>query len=807
MSNLIQDFKFALRTLRKSPGFTLVAVITLALGIGANTAIFSLVNAAMIRPLPYPNSGRLMSIYHAYTKLNMDHVTVSPITYSYYRDNAKSFEHIAAVGGYRAPQNLTGGGDPERVRTMKATASFFPVFGTQPALGRVFTADEDKPGAGRVAVLSYGLWNRRFGSDTGIVGRDITLDGANYTVIGVMPKGFEFPQEAELWIPMGFTPEEAQVQSEFLDVVGTLKPGVTVEQAQAEMQKMTAEVMEISKEASLGSLGWSVKTMPLRAAAVTNVKTALWILLGAVACVLLIACANVANLLLTRATARQKEIAIRAALGASRWRIATQVLAEGVLLGLLGGALGVLLGYAGLNLLLNTLPMRIPAYIRVSIDPTVLAFTFCLSIVTGLLFSAAPATQLTRGALNDVLKQGTRGSAVGGRQAVRNVITVAQVAVAMMLLVSAGLLIKSFVRVQQSDFGFEPQNVLTVRTQLPKERYKEDAQVIAFYNQVLERHRALPGVVSATVTSARPLTRNMTSSFTIQGKTFSVSPHVHVGTIGPEYFDTMHIPVRSGRTFTPADREGSAPVAMIDDKTARAYFGTENPIGHKLTFTFEGTTEKPVWREIVGVVGSVKHDDPILPEDKGQVFIPFLQHPSNEMMFALRTSGDPMAIASDARREVLNVDPLQPVQEVETMEDVLNEFVAQPRFNMVLLGLFAALALVLAAIGVYGVMAYSVTQRTQEFGIRMALGASSGSVLRTVLGQALRMALIGLAAGIAGALVATRALASLLFGVTPADPATFVTIALLLAGFALLASYLPARRATKVDPIIALRYE
>lgn len=805
--NLLQDVRFGLRTLRKNPAFTLVSILTLALGIGANTAIFSVVNAAMIRPLPFPNAKRLMSIYHSYTKYNLPKVTVSPSAYGYFRDHGTSFEQVAAFSGYTAPQNLTGSGEPERVHTVKATANFFSTLGTQPMLGRTFNAEEDAPGTGRAAVLSYGLWNRRFGGDRGILGREITLDSKNYAVVGIMPKGFEFPEEAELWVPMGFTSEQLATSGvEYLNVIAALRPDVTYQHAEAEMAQLTREFLARDNDAANES-GWSANAKPMREASVSDVRSALWILLGAVGCVLLIACANVANLLLARAAARQKEISIRSALGASPWRLARQLLTEGVLLGIFGGSLGLLFGYLGLDLLLNTIPIKVPSYIRVEIDPMVLAFTFALAIVTGLVFSAIPALQLSRDNVNEVMKEGGRSSAATGRNLARTAIVIAQLAMAMILLVSAGLLIKSFVRLQQSNLGFNAQNVLLFRTDLPPSKYQEPAQIAAFYDQVLERESHIPGVTSAAITSETPLTSDMSSIFSIEGKTFQLPPHAHVATINSSYFATMQIPVLSGRAFTDADRAGGDPVALIDELAARAFFGAEDPVGKKLMFNFEGTAKQRVWRTIVGVVGSVKHTDPLGAETKGEVFLPFAQRPERAMIVALRTSGNPMAIANSARREVLNVDPLQPIQDINSMEEVVNDFIAQPRFNMILLGTFAGLALALSAIGVYGVMTYTVMQRTHEFGIRMALGASPLDVLRFVLGHALRISIIGLTAGLIGALIVSRALTSMLFGITANDPATFTGVALLLAAIAIIASYVPARRATKVDPVVALRYQ
>ena len=807
MYQVLSDVRYGFRALLKARGLTVIAVLTLAIAIGANTAIFSVVNAAMLRPLPYPNAARLVSIYHAYTKFKMNFVTVSPDFFRYYREHAKSFEEMAAYTSFHAPANLTGTGDPQRIKAWKANASFFRILGTRPALGRTFTDQEDQPGASRVAVVSYGAWQSIFGGAS-ILGKDVTLDGANYTVVGIMPKDFEFPAEAQVWIPMAFTPEELNGGSEFLQVIATLKPGVSPVQAQAEMSQMTRELLARDNDTGNRN-GWSANTMPLQPASVSDIKTALWILLGAVGCVLLIACANIANLLLARATARQKEIAIRMALGASRWRISRQLLTEGVLLGVIGGCIGLVFAYGGLDLLLKLVPAEIPAYIHVEIDRNVLAFTFGVSVFTGVLFSVLPALQITRRDNSETLKEGGRTSAAAGKHIVRAGIAVGQLALAMILLVSAGLLMKTFMRIQQADMGFNAENVLTFRTNLPEEKYKDNAKTLSFYDQLLQRLRSIRGVKSAAITSQLPLTRNMSSVYNIQGKTFDTPPHSHVGLIGPEYFATLQIPVLSGRVFTEADRGTDTPqVAIIDDNTARAYFSDRDPIGQKISFSFEGKEKEPIWRTIVGVVHSVKHTSPLENETKGQVFLPFEQIPLfPQMIVTVRTEGDPTTLVSDARRLVLGVDPSQPIEEVQTMDEVVNTFVAQPRFNMVLLGLFAVIALVLSGIGIYGVISYSVTQRTREIGVRMALGASTRHVLREVLVQGARIALIGLTGGLIGTFIASRALSTLLYGVRPLDPVTYMEVALLLAVIALLASFVPARRATRVDPVIALRSE
>lgn len=806
MDKLLQDLKFGFRSMMKSPGFTLVAVLTLALGIGANTAIFSVVNAAMIRPLPYADADRLMRVFHAYPKLNMPGgVTVSPAYFDYYRLNAKSFESLAAMTGFRAPQNMTGKGDPERVQTITTTWNLFDLLGARPMMGRTFVAQEDQPGSNRVAVLSYGLWQRTFGGDRGVLGKPVTLDGADYTVIGVMPKEFEYPAEAELWVPIAFTPTDLNSGTEYLDVIGKLRPGASQPQANAELEKITQDLVKRDNGGN-NEAGWYVYSTPMRDAAVGEMRTAVLVLLAAVGCVLLIACANVANLLLARASARQKEIAIRGALGASRWRMFRQLVTEGVLLSILGGICGLALGYWGLDLLLSTVPIQIPGFIRIHVDATVMIFTFVLAIFTGVLFSAAPAMQLSNWGLNDALKEGGRTSGAGGRHTLRSGIIVAELAVSLVLLIGAGLLIKSFIRIQQANPGFNPSNVLTMAIALPEAKYKEQQQP-QFFTQVLARVSTLPGVTSASATMTLPLQGGMTSSFSIEGKQFRVDPHAHVATISPKYFDTMQIPVINGRTFADTDNETALPVAILDMKAANAYFPNENAIGKRVMFTFEGTEQKRIWREIVGVVGAVKHNSPIQDETKGQVYIPYQQLPMPFMNLVLRTGTDPKSLVGAVRREIQGVDSTQPVQRIRTMEEALDEFVARPRFNMLLLGTFALLALVLAAIGVYGVMAFSVTQRTHEIGVRMALGAQRTDVLSMILKQALRLAGIGLVVGLVGSFVATRVLATLLFGVKTTDPATFLMISALLALIATAASCIPALRATRIDPMIALRYE
>jgi putative ABC transport system permease protein len=803
MERLFQDLRYGFRMLRKSPGFTAVAVMTLALGIGANTAIFSVMNAALLRALPYPQPGRLMMLFHSYPKLNLPRATVSPLGFDYYRNNVQSFEAIGAFSGYRAPQNLTGAGNPEQVRAVSVTGGFFPVLGIQAWRGRTIGFEADQ-GSSRVVVLSYGLWQQRYGGDPGMIGRDITLDGNNYTVIGIMPASFDYPHAAQLWVPIPLTADFLKVRGEFLNVVGRLKPGVTPGQAEAEMGKVTAEVLRIYPEAA--EAGWRVIAVPFREVAVGNLRPALLVLLGAVGCVLLIACANIANLLLARSAGRQKEIAIRSAMGASRARVVRQLLTEGVLLALVGGGCGLLLGYWGIDALLRLLPAG-DALMRftINVDRNVLLFTIGVSVVTGLIFASAPALQSVRAALGDALKEGGRTSFTPGHHRFRAGLVIAEMALALVLLIGAGLMIRSFIRIQESDPGFDPQHVVTMQIALPQPKYKEETRVAQFYAELVQRVAALPGVKAAGLTSMLPLDSNWTNSFMIEGRNLTPAPHGHMASANPQYFSAMRIPLLRGRTFTDADTAAAPLVAVIDDALVRAYWPNEDPLGKR--FRLAAGDGKVVWRQIVGIVASVKHVDPLAHETKGQAYFPDQQMPQPRMSLAVRASGDPTALVGAIRSQVLQIDPEQPIAEVKTMERALNEFVAQPRFNMLLLAVFAALALVLAAVGIYGVMAYSVAQRTHEIGLRMALGARREDVLRLVLMQAVRLAGFGLIIGLIGAFIATRVLATLLYGVKSTDPATFVVISLLLGGIAVMASYLPARRATKVDPMVALRYE
>jgi putative ABC transport system permease protein len=807
MESLWQDIRFGLRTLRKSPAFALVAIAALALGIGANTAIFSIVNGVMLRPLPFPEPDRLMDIYHVYPGLGLNHVTVSPVTLDFYRKNQRSFESIGAFSGWRAPANLTGSGEPQRIRSISVAGEFFRTMGVNPVAGRYITAEDDQPGHSRVVVLGNGLWKRLFAGDPAMVGKTITLDGNNYDVIGIMPASFDYPSKTDLWIPMGMTPQEWQQGVEYMNVVGRLKPGVSQKQAKAEMTQLTAALRSAyPKDFEGDTSGWRVDTQPLSELIRGDLRPALLVLLAAVGCVLLIACVNVANLLLARATARHREIATRAAIGARRLRIVRQLVTESMVLWLAGGLAGLLLGYIAVAVLLSLLPIELPTFIKINVDPTVMTFTLLLALITGVLFGLVPAWRLSSPDLIDALKEG-RGPVAGSHSRVRDSLVVGEMALAVLLLVAAGLMIRSFVKYQGARIGFDPDHVLTFMAALPEQKYKTPAQSRAFFREAEQRLKTIPGVERVGMVSTLPLIGSgWMNSYTIQGKQLRPQPHSYFALASPDYFQSLRIDLIRGRLFRDSDVEDAPLVVLIDDKAVKMYFGNEDPIGQHISMDNDPATKKPRWREIVGVVGSVKHTANIRDDPKGQVYLPYTQLAAPpEMMFAIRTSGDPNAIVASARAKIREVDSEQPIFEVSTMDKIRDENIAAPRFNTILLGIFGGLALVLAAVGIYGVLSYTVTQRTHEIGLRMALGASQANVLGIVMKHAARLAAIGLGIGLAAALVATRLLSSLLFHVSRTDPATYAAIVTVLGTVALLASYAPARRAAKVDPMIALR--
>ncbi len=805
---LWQDLRYGVRMLWKNPGFTVVAVVALALGIGANSAIFSVVNTVLLRPLPYKDPERLVMVWEDRTARGYPRDTPAPANFVDWREQNKVFEGMAAIATHSL--NLTGTGEPERLEGKRVSASFFPLLGVEPLLGRAFSPEEDQPGGNRVVVLSHGLWQRRFGSDRGILGKPLILNGESHEVVGVMPQHFQFPtREDELWVPIAFTPQQAAArQSHYLLVIARTKPGVTVEQAQAEMSTIGARLQQQYPAANT-DLG--VAVVPLHEQVVGDIRPALLVLLGAVGFVLLVACANVANLLLARAAARQKEIALRVALGASRIRLVRQFLTESLLLAALGGVVGLLLSLWGVNLLKAFIPENISQARDIAIDGSVLGFTLLVSLLTGLIFGLAPVSQASNFNLNETLKEGGRDSVSGRRgNRIRSILVVAEVAVSLVLLIGAGLLINSFLRLRGVDPGFRADNLLTMRVVLPETKYPDQARRASFYAELVRRVESLPGVQSAAVTNWIPLVKQGDSSgISIEGQPDpgpGQNPSAVTRVVSPHYFQTMGIELLQGRQLNEQDRSDSPRVIVIGETMARKFWPGEDPLGKRVTMG--GPADAPIpWLEVVGVVRDVRQFE-LAAEPKPQMYVPFEQpvffRPSH---LVLKTSVEPGGLAAAVRKTVWEIDRDQPVSNIRTMGEVLSESIARQRFSMLLFGIFAAVALVLAAVGIYGVMSYSVAQRTHEIGIRMALGAQARDVLKLTVWRGLKLVLIGIVLGLAAAFALTRVMTSLLFGVSPTDPATLAVISVVLISVALLASYVPARRATKVDPMIALRYE
>jgi putative ABC transport system permease protein len=808
LETLWQDVRFGGRMLIKNPTFTIVAVLALALGIGANSAIFSVVNTVLLRPLPYKEPDRLMTVWEDNSRHGYPRDTPAAANFIDWRDQNQVFEGMAAMA--ELSFNLTGGGEPERIDGRRVSANLFPLLGVEPQLGRAFLSEEDRPGAQRVVIMSHGLWQRRFGSDQNIIGRPLTLNGESYTVVGVMPPQFQFPTRGdELWVPIAFDSREAANRGRhYLEVVARLKSGVTPQQAQAEMNTIAARLQQQYPEQNTG-LGAAV--VPLHEQVVGDIKPALLVLLGAVGFVLLVACANVANLLLARAAVRQKEIATRIALGASRLRLMRQFLTESILLAVLGGGLGLLLSLWGVNLLKAFIPENISQAKAVTIDARVLGFTLLVSLLTGLIFGLAPAVQASNLNLNETLKEGGRDSAAGSRgNRIRGLLVVAEVAVSLVLLIGAGLLINSFLRLRNVDPGFRADNLLTMRIVLSAQKYPDRERRAVFYDELLRRVESLPGVKSAAVANWIPLVSQGDSiGVTIEGRPAPAPGQANIvvtRVVSPHYFETMGIQLLRGRQFAEQDRVDSPPVAVISETMARRYWPGEDPTGKRIA---PGRPESADdWVTVVGVMKDVRQFE-LNADPKPQMYLSYEQGwsffaPSH---LVVRTEAEPRSLAATVRGAVWSIDKDQPVSNISTMEDVLSESIARQRFSMLLLGIFAAVALLLAAVGLYGVMSYSVAQRTHEIGIRMALGAQTRDVLKLAVGQGLKLVLIGVVLGLVAAFILTRVLASLLYGVSATDPITFITISLVLISVALLASYIPARRATKVDPLIALRYE
>ena len=801
MDSLIKDIRYGFRGLLKRPGFTAIALVALALGIGANTAIFSLVNAVVIRPLPYPEPDRLVWVY-GNIRNGGNRASVSPLDFLDYRNQNQTFEQFAASVTIPIPVNLTGSGDPERLMASAVTGNYFDAFKIAPALGRGFTLENEKAGQDQVTVLSHAFWQKHFAGDPQIINKTITLDSKPYQVIGVMPAGLSLPQAAELWVPLSFDTEPGmrQRKAHFLRPIGRLKPGVSLVQAKADTDRIAAQLEQQFPDSNTG---WNLRLLSLREQLVGGTRTTLFILFGAVGFVLLIACANVANLLLVRAAARQKEIALRSALGAGRLRIVRQMLTESLLLSLLGGALGALLAVWGVKLLVSLSADSLPQMVNVNIDATVLAFTLLISLATGLLFGLAPAFRTVKVNLIDSLKDGARGSEGTLKNRTRSLLVIFESAVAVMLLIGAGLLIRSLIALQHVDPGFDSNKVLTLRVELPQKKYESEEKAGNFYQQLETRVAALPGVQSVGLITELPLSGQPNDlPFTVEGRP-PVSPDqafdADFRRVNQNYFGTLHIPLLRGRNFTEPEVRQSDKVTIVSQQLVDAVFPNEDPLGKRLV----SEMSKQAY-EIVGVVGDIRHRS---LEDRPFPAMYFPSRSPNWMNLVIRTQGDPLSVVGAVRKEVQALDPDQPIASVKKMSDWVDSSVAEPRYRTTLLGMFAALAMILAATGIYGVMSYSVAQRTHEIGVRMALGARQLDVLKLVVRQGMLLTLVGVALGLAGAFALTRVMASLLFGVTAKDPFTFALVAALLIGVAFVACFIPAVRATKVDPLVALRYE
>ncbi|HKA20807.1 MAG TPA: ABC transporter permease [Blastocatellia bacterium] len=804
MSTLIQDLRYAARMMIKQPLFFGVAVIALALGIGANTAIFTVVNGVLLQPLPHDHPDQLVWLWDSLPKLPT--APTSAPEFLDWRDQNQSFEHLAAFQGGNI--FVDDGNAVEDTPIGLVTVDFFSVFRVKPLLGRTFAEEETLPGRHRVVVLSQSLWQKRFGSDPNILGQTIKLMGIPHTIVGVLPAGFSFPNEAQIWRPIPIDPKTLDRGPHYLRVVGRLKSGVPLPQAQAEMSTIASRLSEQHPEKTAGH---GIKLELLRNVIVGDIGTALFVLLGAVGFVLLIACANVANLLLARANARQREIAIRTALGASRGRVVRQLLTESVLLSLAGGAAGVLIALWGVGALISLSPDTIPRVKEIHVDFRVASFALLVSLVTGVVFGLAPALQVSKPNLTDALKESGRTTGGVQRNRLRSSLVVLEIALSLVLLIGAGLMIKSFAKLNRINPGFNPNNLLTMGVTLLRTNYPEDENVAAFYSQMLDRLNSTPGVQSAGAITELPLSGGNTSdNFTIEGRppiAKQDQPLAECRVVTPHYFESMGIPLLQGRDFLYTDTKQTPNVALINEAFARRHFPGEDPLGHRLSL--QGQSRDPLL--IVGIVGDVRDltlEEPATPE----IYFPYLQNPlfdsfERSVTVVVRTKSSPTGMVEGLRAELLSMDKTLPVYALKPMTEYLSDSLSKRRFNLVLLSVFAAVAVLLAAVGIYGVISYVVSQRTHEIGIRVAVGAHSIDILRLIVGQAMILTLVGIAIGIGAALALTRLMESLLFDVSVTDPLTFVVISAVLTSVALAACFVPALRATRVDPMIALRYE
>ena len=806
MDTIRQDIRYALRRLVKSPGFTAVAVLTLALGIGANSAIFSLVSGVLLKPLPYAEPDRLVGLFHL---SDGQRATMSGPNFMDVKKMSETLTDAAAIA--RTRMILTGEGEPVRLDGSQVSSSLFDLLGVRPVLGRTFRDDENQPGSPKVAILGYGIWQQRFGGDRAVIGRKVMLDGVPTEVVGVMPQGFAYPAGRAVWIPLEYTENFTTKQrgAWYLQAIGRAKPGVAIETVAAEVQTIGRR---LAAQYPDSNEGLEFAAVSLHDAMVGDIRRAVFVLLGAVAFVLLIACVNVANLLLARAAARESEMAVRAALGAGRGRLVRQLLTESVMLGVVGAALGLLLAVWAIEAVKGLEPQGIPRLADVRIDGPVAAFATALAVLTGLVFGLFPAFHATRTAPGGTLKDAGRGTLTTRRGSrLRGALVIVEMALAVMLLAGAGLLIRSFARLASVDPGFHVEQALTFELSLPDARYEQEAQQIAFFDQLEPRLRSIPGVRNVGAVLSLPLSgASIVLTFEVAGRPPlppSQQPAMQVRVATPAYFQTIGIPLRRGRLFDERDREGTTPVVLLTERAVQQYFPGEDPLGRKITLGWGRGAGRPrAGGEVVGVIGDVK-DAGLDEADPPQIFLAYRQWPVHSMAVVVTTAVPPSSIADAVRRQVYAIDPNMPVANVRTLEQIVARSISQPRFYTTLLAVFAILALVLAAIGIFGVLSYAVAQRTREIGIRMALGARSRTVVGLVVRQAMALAAAGVAAGMIAAWWVSGLLATLLFEVTPRDPLTYGGVAGTLALVALFAAYVPARRATRVDPVVALRAE
>jgi predicted permease len=822
---MFQDLRYGARMLLKNPGFTLVAALTLALGIGANTAIFSVVNGVLLKPLPYPEPERLVRVFTSTS--NFPRAPLSPINFMDFREHNTVFESLACYvrqdlqlsqeDGADGADGAEGSAGAERLLGMRISSGFFRTLGIPPMLGREFTIDEELPYEKTVVILSHGLWQRRFRGDPNIIGKRIRLAGKTFTIVGVAPAGLQHVgggyrplphgESVDIWWPLWLARNRLWgTGSHIMNSIGRLKPGISRERAEAEFNAIAGQLAN----KRLPGSDWRIEARPLHEEITEGPRRTLLLLLAAVFCVLLIACANTANLMLARATAREREIAVRAALGAGRARIVRQLLTESLLLAALGGLAGLLLAKLAVNALIRLGPAELPRLDMIGIDGRILAFTLGISLLTGLLFGLAPALNSLKLNLNELLKEGARAASGGKRQRrVRDAMVIAEVALALMLLVGAGLLMRSFVKLLQVDPGFRPEGVLTMGVFLPTATLMETEEQITFHQQLVARISALPGVVSAGVSSDLPWTGYENKAvFPVEGKTFPPNqmPQADYHFISADYMRAIGVPLLAGRWFDARDAKGTEPVILINQSTARKYWPGEDAIGKRIASSGDKPPKDQDWMRVVGVIGDIK-DSPNSPQAKPSFYWPITQQPFPELYLAVRTSSDPLSLVEAVRREVSSLNRDVAVADVKPLETIAAAALAGQRFTLLIVGLFALAALALAAIGIYGVMSYLVSQRTREIGIRLALGAQGADVVRLVLKRGMMLAATGVALGLAGAFALTRLMESLLFGVKPADPLTFIGISALLALATLVACWIPARRATKVDPVVALHCE